>query len=466
MKKKLTSLILGMGMILSSIAFSFAANQVALSDIGSHWAKDTILNLYGKGIIGGYPDNTYRPQNAVTTAEFLKLALETSGIKGDYTGSPWHQQLMNTAFESGIINDTIYNQPDGPIQRKDVAAVLAALIEKNTDLRSEFITGESLDYIGYSKVVSDTHGLPEGVQHSIYKLFEYGLITGSTNSGGKVIYQPESDLTRAEIAVILERLIDPGKRVKVEKPEPYQVTFAPESFLSDYNRAVDYTSLTYYDIDFENERLLFRVWERDEVTDPENYYYHDGIKVSDTLSYHVLEENFNPRLNKQVYDLMRVLVGEEKYVFIFNSHGHEDDRDRVVFHYSHNVNNAHAGINYFSIVFSETEGFNNKANYHNAHQGFSENAAITLNLVKLFDRYSQDGWLKPFYAKKLKDSMVVLFGEDTGIKIFDYIINQYMTRQESQIREEEYKVKVIDNIQIDLYIAPGGVGHYAFTYLK
>lgn len=447
--KKFFSLVLGVGLFLSSIAFSFATNQTDLTDISSHWARDTIQNLYVKGIIGGYPDNTYRPQNVVTTAEFLKLALEIADVECDYTGSPWYQQLMNKAFELGIIDDTIYNQPESPIQRKDVAIILAKLIEKTPDLRSEFITSESLDYTGYSKVVSDTHGLSEESQNSIYKLFGYGLITGSTNGEGKVVFQPEANLTRAEIAVIIDRLISPGKRVKLEKPETYQLTYAPRDFLES-KHAEDYSSKGYaFQFDFENERLIF--------TNPD----HNPLGTP-----HILKETFNPKLNQQVFDLARVLIEENNYINIFNAHGHKNDRNRVIIHFSPNINQSWAGNHYFSFVFYETEGFNNRENYLNANKEFSNNAALTLSVGKLFDLYSESGWINSFYARKLKDSMVVLFGENTGPKIFDFVIEEYLAKKETRSTEDIYKVRKIDGIQVDFYTGQDAIVYFAFTYLK
>ena len=47
--------------------------QPSLSDIDSHWAYNAILLLAGKGIIQGYPDGTFGPENPVTRAEAVTM---------------------------------------------------------------------------------------------------------------------------------------------------------------------------------------------------------------------------------------------------------------------------------------------------------------------------------------------------------------------------------------------------------
>ena len=46
----------------------------AYSDLSStHWAYDSVMKMKDKGIILGYPDDTFRPNNLVTRAELAAL---------------------------------------------------------------------------------------------------------------------------------------------------------------------------------------------------------------------------------------------------------------------------------------------------------------------------------------------------------------------------------------------------------
>src|SRR5690606_41315200 len=46
----------------------------ALSDIGASWAREHIETLAALGVVQGYPDGTFRPDQPVTRAEFAKMA--------------------------------------------------------------------------------------------------------------------------------------------------------------------------------------------------------------------------------------------------------------------------------------------------------------------------------------------------------------------------------------------------------
>jgi hypothetical protein len=58
--------------------------RVTLSDIDGHWAYDSILQLAYKGIVKGYEDNTFLPENAVTRAETTAMIARLSGRSAEF----------------------------------------------------------------------------------------------------------------------------------------------------------------------------------------------------------------------------------------------------------------------------------------------------------------------------------------------------------------------------------------------
>lgn len=50
-----------------------AAADSSFTDIDGHWAEDAINAAYGAGWVGGYPDGTFRPNNNITRAEVMSL---------------------------------------------------------------------------------------------------------------------------------------------------------------------------------------------------------------------------------------------------------------------------------------------------------------------------------------------------------------------------------------------------------
>ena len=53
------------------------------SDAGSHWAQGYIQALYNAGILGGYPDGTFRPDAKITRAEAAKMVNAALGRTPD-----------------------------------------------------------------------------------------------------------------------------------------------------------------------------------------------------------------------------------------------------------------------------------------------------------------------------------------------------------------------------------------------
>ena len=50
-----------------------ATADSTFTDIDGHWAEDAINAAYGAGWVGGYPDGTFRPNNNITRAEVMSL---------------------------------------------------------------------------------------------------------------------------------------------------------------------------------------------------------------------------------------------------------------------------------------------------------------------------------------------------------------------------------------------------------
>ena len=61
--------LLSTAMTVSSVAPVFGASN----DVFGHWAEFTITKWQNEGRIGGYEDGTFRPDQSITRAEFVRL---------------------------------------------------------------------------------------------------------------------------------------------------------------------------------------------------------------------------------------------------------------------------------------------------------------------------------------------------------------------------------------------------------
>ena len=127
--------VLAMIMILST--FSFA---VSFSDLSSsHWCYQTIHQFIEKGIISGYEDGTFRPDNVITRAEFVKIvnhyfhyssvSINDNSFK-DVPSDSWFFQEVNIAIEKGYIKGFEDNtfRPNEPIRRQEAVVILARIL--------------------------------------------------------------------------------------------------------------------------------------------------------------------------------------------------------------------------------------------------------------------------------------------------------------------------------------------------
>lgn len=103
------------------------------SDINGHWAEKEITQLVNKGFLSGYPDQTFKPNQTISRAEFASILVKVLNLKEvddgkvfNDTSNHWAQGAIMTAHSYGIING--YNEStfgvNDPITREQLAAMI------------------------------------------------------------------------------------------------------------------------------------------------------------------------------------------------------------------------------------------------------------------------------------------------------------------------------------------------------
>ena len=59
--------------VVLAAGFTIDTSGAGFSDIAGHWASDYILTAANRGVVGGYTDGTFRPNNSATRAEASKM---------------------------------------------------------------------------------------------------------------------------------------------------------------------------------------------------------------------------------------------------------------------------------------------------------------------------------------------------------------------------------------------------------
>jgi len=85
--------------------------SASFSDTSGHWAAGYIEAAKTADLIGGYPDGTFRPNNLITRAEIAKLvvlgarfATDTSGAGFSDIATNWAKDFILTAANNGVVN--------------------------------------------------------------------------------------------------------------------------------------------------------------------------------------------------------------------------------------------------------------------------------------------------------------------------------------------------------------------------
>lgn len=179
----------------SSAAFVKASIQ--LKDIAGHWAQAAIEQAIAKGYVDGYEDGTFRPEQSVTRAEFVKMVATALHlpISGNVEGSDWYVPYSNAAVNEGIHRWSDFTAGDWNafISREDMARW--SVRATDAELRK-----------------SEAN---QNVRELMYLATKSGLIQG-LNNGELGVDQPT---TRAQSVTVIERILTvrAGGTLEVDK---------------------------------------------------------------------------------------------------------------------------------------------------------------------------------------------------------------------------------------------------------
>ncbi len=163
----------------------------------TNWYDEFVARCSGFGLLNGYRDNTFRPQNSITLAECLAIACsmrdQFNGGDGTFpSGStPWYTGYVNYAIRQGIIRERDFEDFSRSATRAEVAYIFSRVFPKGT-LPNSRKTNPFSDV---------TSGTP--YRSSIIDLYRAGAVSGYKDG----TFHPSEPITRAEVCVIISNMI-------------------------------------------------------------------------------------------------------------------------------------------------------------------------------------------------------------------------------------------------------------------
>jgi len=207
--KKLLVLLLTVAMVVTLLVMP--ASAASLSDLGNHWAKDSIDRWVDSGVIGGYPDGTFKPDGSITRAEFATILAKAFGLsgKGDKVFSDvdahWAKDYIYACAASGIVGGYPDGSflPDKAITRQEAMKMFVGAM----DFTFAFKEGSDATYEDFLKDwFLDGDQVQEWAQYYAAAMVAHGAMQGSKQGDGWIL-RPTANISRAEVAVILDRVL-------------------------------------------------------------------------------------------------------------------------------------------------------------------------------------------------------------------------------------------------------------------
>lgn len=171
--------------------------STAIQSVNIHWASAYIDHLKTKGILRGYSGGDLAPDQSITRAELLKMALKATGVSesghsyqgyfSDVKQVDWFDVYVEKAYEMGFVSgysDGTF-RPNAPVTRAEAVKILLNVF--------------GLEPVEYENNLFNDVYRWDWYADSVATAYDYALIQGYSDK----TFRPEGLMTRGEAAKIL-----------------------------------------------------------------------------------------------------------------------------------------------------------------------------------------------------------------------------------------------------------------------
>jgi len=214
------------------------SEAAGFKDVRGHWAEQTISQMAQQGLLDGFPDGTFRPEDTVTADQFVKIVLlaftdmypngernwkpeflqalsssNRSILQQDYrdftfkpnTVGYWAKPYLDLASDLHFISKGQFPDYKANLKREDVAEILYYFLKETEYLEDEIYSLKTASQFG------DFQSATARQQKFIGESMTKGLMEGYPNG----YFGVGRFVTRAEALQIIARLQNKAKRIHV-----------------------------------------------------------------------------------------------------------------------------------------------------------------------------------------------------------------------------------------------------------
>lgn len=174
------------------------------ADVSNEWYADAVKEVYELDLMKGTEEQLFSPGGRLTNAEAVAVASRLHSIY--YNGEnafpqsePWYTAYLEYAIENGICSDNF--DPNQVATRAFFVGVIGNAVD------TSILTEKNNIADGFLYDVNGWYA------DAVYLFYRSGVLTGNDAYG---TFAPDSSVTRAEVAAIIVRIVNPEQRVSFD----------------------------------------------------------------------------------------------------------------------------------------------------------------------------------------------------------------------------------------------------------
>ncbi len=183
----------------------------SFSDVSGHWARQAIQTLADRGILSGYPDGSFRPNDSLTRAELASALAKVPPDSGDRGERPVFSDVRETHWSAASVRAVsqagwMSGYPDGTfgpsrkITRQELASIAVRVADFGQDGKG---SAQGSDTAAEFQPFTDEAAIAGWAKAAVHTAREAGLLAGDPDGA----FRPGDPVSRAELATVLEKLL-------------------------------------------------------------------------------------------------------------------------------------------------------------------------------------------------------------------------------------------------------------------
>jgi len=199
---------------LTNSTYAIVWHPITFDDMTNHWASEAVNNMGSRMVIDGMGEGKFNPDQEITRAEFAAIIVRGLGLKPENGSSPFHDVKLTDWYHSAILTAHTYGliqgiedgtfRPNDKITREQAMVILSQAMTI-TKLKSK-VAAQSTDKTLHQ--FSDAKNASSWAQSGIADVVQSGIVSGRGSE-----LAPQAFITRAEVAAMIERLLQKSELI-------------------------------------------------------------------------------------------------------------------------------------------------------------------------------------------------------------------------------------------------------------